>query len=182
MTKALGSPNDVSGAAYDAARRVTMLRLEGFGPSVAARATALKNLLGGDIDESDDVAAWRALRDLDVLGGADCVWRLSVPPTESAWAVAAIARETTSRAIYDWGGARVFLAVPAANDASAALVRRAATAAGGHATLLRAPDAISAGVGVFPPQPDALAALTCRVKDAFDPQRILSPGRMYEAA
>ena len=182
MTKALGSPNDVSGAAHDAARRVTMLRLEGFGPSVAARATALKNLLGGDIDESDDVAAWRALRDLDALGGADCVWRLSLPPTESAGAVAAIARETTSRVIYDWGGARVFLAVPAANDASAALVRRAAAAAGGHATLMRVPDAIRAGVGVFPPQPDALAALTRRVKDAFDPQRILSPGRMYGAA
>jgi glycolate oxidase FAD binding subunit len=46
--------------------------------------------------------------------------------------------------------------------------------------LLRAPDGLRASVGVFPPQADALAALTRRVKDAFDPQRILSPGRMYE--
>jgi glycolate oxidase FAD binding subunit len=75
----------------------------------------------------------------------------------------------------------VFLAVSAANDASATVVRRAAAAAGGHATLLRAPDAVRAGVGVFAPQPDALAGLTRRVKDAFDPQRILSPGRMYES-
>ena len=26
---------------------------------------------------------------------------------------------------------------------------------------------------------EALAALTARVKDAFDPQRVLNPGRMY---
>jgi glycolate oxidase FAD binding subunit len=74
----------------------------------------------------------------------------------------------------------VFVAVPTVNDASAALVRRVAAEAGGHATLLRAPDPLRTGVGAFPPQPDALAALTRRVKDAFDPQRILSPGRMYE--
>ena len=33
---------------------------------------------------------------------------------------------------------------------------------------------------VFQPQPAALAALTARVKAAFDPHHILNPGRMYE--
>ena len=31
----------------------------------------------------------------------------------------------------------------------------------------------------FEPQEDALAALTKRVKDGFDPKGILNPGRMY---
>jgi glycolate oxidase FAD binding subunit len=120
------------------------------------------------------------VRDLAGFGDGACVWRLSLPPSASAAAVAAIAREVAADAIYDWGGARVFVAVPAANDASATAVRRAAAAAGGHAMLLRGPEALRAGIGVFPPQPAALAELTRRVKDAFDPQRILSPGRMYE--
>ena len=34
-------------------------------------------------------------------------------------------------------------------------------------------------VDVFEPQPEALAALTRRVKESFDPKGILGPGRMY---
>jgi glycolate oxidase FAD binding subunit len=182
MTKALGSPNDVSGAVHVPRRSITALRLEGFGPSVAARATALKELLRGEVSETDDTQLWREARDLTDFVGEDsrCLWRLSIPPSSSAGVVAAIVRAVQAEALYDWGGARVFLAVPPANDAAAATIRREAANSGGHATLLRAPDALRASVGVFPPQPDALGALTRRVKDAFDPQRILSPGRMYE--
>jgi glycolate oxidase FAD binding subunit len=32
---------------------------------------------------------------------------------------------------------------------------------------------------VFQPQAVPLARLSARVKDSFDPQRILNPGRMY---
>ncbi len=34
-------------------------------------------------------------------------------------------------------------------------------------------------IAVFEPQTPGLAALTARVKDGFDPKRILNPGRMY---
>ena len=182
MTKALGSPNDVSGAAHVPQRKITALRIEGFGPSVAARVAALKELLGGEISDTDDTQLWREVRDLTGFAGdgARCVWRLSLPPSTSTGVVAAIAREVETESLYDWGGARVFLAVPAANDAAAMTIRREAVKAGGHATLLRAPDALRAGIGVFPAQADALGALTRRIKGAFDPHRILSPGRMYE--
>jgi glycolate oxidase FAD binding subunit len=180
MTKALGSPNEVSGAAHIPARNITALRVEGFGPSVAARVEALKSLLGGDITEDDGAMLWRDLRDLSGFGAGRCLWRLSLPPAAAAKTVAAIAREADVESLYDWGGARVFLAVPEVNDASAAVVRREAAAAGGHATLMRAPDGMRASIGVFPPQAEALAALTRRVKEGFDPHRILNPGRMYE--
>ena len=61
--------------------------------------------------------------------------------------------------------------------AAAALVR--SSFAAGHATLIRAPEATRAAVDVFQPQAAALAALSGRVKDAFDPRHILNPGRMY---
>ena len=35
-------------------------------------------------------------------------------------------------------------------------------------------------VPVYQPQAPALAALSRRVKDSFDPKRVLNPGRMYE--
>jgi glycolate oxidase FAD binding subunit len=50
----------------------------------------------------------------------------------------------------------------------------------GHATLIRASDAIRARVPVFEPLTPGVAALTRGVKAQFDPRAILNPGRMYE--
>ena len=56
----------------------------------------------------------------------------------------------------------------------------AIAATGGHATLVRADDEVRARVPVFEPQPARLGQLTARIKEAFDPKRVLNPGRMYE--
>jgi glycolate oxidase FAD binding subunit len=79
---------------------------------------------------------------------------------------------------YDWAGGLIWLAFAPAPDAHAPLVRAAVDAVGGHATLIRADDAVRAHVEVFHPQPAALAALSQRVKDAFDPAHVLERGRM----
>ena len=47
------------------------------------------------------------------------------------------------------------------------------------ATLVRAPQAVRASVDPFHPETGALAALTRRVKENFDPKRVLNPGRMW---
>jgi glycolate oxidase FAD binding subunit len=44
---------------------------------------------------------------------------------------------------------------------------------------VRAPAALRAAIDVFEPQEQALAALTRRVKEGFDPKRVLNPGRMW---
>ena len=49
----------------------------------------------------------------------------------------------------------------------------------GHATLIRGPAALRNAVPVFEPLAPAVAALTARVKDGFDPKRILNRGRLY---
>ncbi|MBV9019006.1 MAG: 2-hydroxy-acid oxidase, partial [Alphaproteobacteria bacterium] len=48
------------------------------------------------------------------------------------------------------------------------------------ATLIKGSPALRRAVPVFEPQPPALAALSRRVKDAFDPRHILNPGRMVD--
>ncbi|MGH6933383.1 MAG: FAD-linked oxidase C-terminal domain-containing protein, partial [Dongiaceae bacterium] len=75
-------------------------------------------------------------------------------------------------------GGLVWLALPASADAHATAVRATVARHGGHATLMRAPDPVRAVVPVFHPQDPALAQLSARVKHAFDPRRILNPGRM----
>jgi glycolate oxidase FAD binding subunit len=195
MARAIGSSHEVSGAAHMPARgggaATTLLRLEGFGPSVAARGAALRDLLAefGDIDELDraaSLARWQAVRDAAaVRDGAAPLWRLSLTPSEAPAIVAAIAGKLAVRVLYDWSGGLVWLAVDGGDgadpaDAGAATIRAAVAAqGGGHATLMRASDAIRAAIDVFEPQPAAVAALARRVKDGFDPRRILNPGRMY---
>ena len=198
LTRALHSPCEVSGAAHlpaaVAARTaaapdggaVTAVRVEGFVPSVEARGETLHAILsefgpvralGGDAGE----AFWRALRDVrpfDDDGGAD-VWKISVPPADGPAVAAALSARDGAEHFFDWGGGLIWLALPASDDAGAAPVRAAVAGSGGHATLIRAPEPVRAAVDVFQPQPAPLAALTQRVKESFDPNRILNPGRMY---
>jgi glycolate oxidase FAD binding subunit len=92
---------------------------------------------------------------------------------------AAISAQAEAELFYDWAGGLIWIALAPLEDAGASIVRDAVRATGGHATLVRAPPAVRAAVEVFEPQPQALAALTRRVKESFDPKRVLGPGRMY---
>jgi glycolate oxidase FAD binding subunit len=83
-----------------------------------------------------------------------------------------------AKAFYDWSGGLVWLALPASEDADHVLVRAALGPTGGHATLIRAPQAVRAAVPVFHPQSAALMALSARVKESFDPKGLFNPGRI----
>jgi glycolate oxidase FAD binding subunit len=107
------------------------------------------------------------------------VWRISTAPAKGADLGAMIANAADAALLYDWAGGLVWAAPPGGDDAGANVVRRAVVACGGHATLIRADAAVRAAVAVFEPQEAALAALTKRVKESFDPSGVLNPGRMW---
>ncbi|PWC81869.1 2-hydroxy-acid oxidase [Azospirillum sp. TSH100] len=194
LDRALRSPYEVSGAAHlpaviaarsgvsavaGAGGAATLVRLEGFGPSVAARVTMLREELRADavLGRDESLAVWREVRDGAGLGeGTDAqLWKLSVPPSAGPSTVEAIRRTLDVEAFYDWGGGLVWLT--ARPDSGTAI--RAALSAGGHATLVRAPEPVRAATDVFQPLPEPLMALSRRVKESFDPKGILNPGRMY---
>ncbi len=198
LASALNSPYDVSGAAYlpaavaarssadyvrKACTAVAAARVEGTGASVAARCEALRRLLGaaGPVEELHTMNSgrlWREIRDVAALlpDRAAAVWRIAVPPSEGARVGAKFDR---GEYFLDWGGGLVWAAVPATGDGGAAALREAIAPCGGHATLVRAPEPLRAAVDVFQPEPPALAGLTRRIKEAFDPRRVLNPGRMF---
>src|SRR5690606_33335996 len=108
------------------------------------------------------------------------VWRLSASPARGAEIGSRIAGETGAEVLYDWAGGLIWVALPPREDAGASLVRGALAAhGGGHATLIRAPAAVRAAIDVFQPQDEGVAALSRRVKDGFDPLRLLNAGRMW---
>jgi glycolate oxidase FAD binding subunit len=127
-------------------------------------------------------ALWQAVRDVTPFAGGPAgrpLWRVSTAPDRGAQLAAMIADRADAQLIYDWAGGLVWVALEPTDDAGAALIRHAVAATGGHATLVRAPAAVRAAIDVFEPQDAALAALTKRVKESFDPKGVLNPGRMW---
>jgi glycolate oxidase FAD binding subunit len=196
MCAAMASSCDVSAAAHapealvisfglSGRRAATLFRLEGVAPSVVHRQSALAALLQpfGPIEQIDDKhsrALWLSVRDVRPLsaGATDWpLWRVSTAPARGAEFTAALGPE--AQWFYDWGGGLVWIAMPPSDDGGAATLRQALRTIGGHATLMRAPAAMRAAVDVFEPQEPELAAVTRRVKEGFDPKRVLNPGRMW---
>jgi len=197
MALAVGSSAEVSGAAhlpYMIAARVangtlgneaaTLLRIEGFGPSVEARVVSLRQLLEAaapleEIDRARSRAIWCDVRDCIAFADRNDkpVWRVSMPPSEAHKIVYALRMEAAAEVFYDWQGGLVWLKLD--DDPEAETLRRLIRAhGGGHATLVRAAPAVRAATPVFEPQPPALAALSARLKEQFDPKGVLNPGRM----
>ena len=203
LTAGLNSEHEVSGAAHiperlasrsevrsiaAAGKAVTALRLEGPAPSVGYRVQALRDELTSHgktetLEEEDTERFWREIRDVRPLVEPRDrpVWRISIAPTSGPAVAAAIAQHVDAELFYDWGGGLIWAAIgPGADDAGAGAVRHAiALHGGGHGTLIRAPDSVRASVDVFEPLPAPLAALSARVKEGFDPRKVLNPGRMY---
>ena len=201
MTAALGSPFDVSAAAHlprgglrgaleplTTSDATTLIRLEGIPASVAHRANSLRRELASfgaaeRLETTASAGIWQAVRDVTPFAAAGPlgqwpVWRIVCPPAAGTGLGQALVRETGGEIIYDWGGGLIWLALPPSSDARAATLRAKVDAIGGHATLLRAADAVRASVDVFQPQTQGAAALNRRIKLGFDPQDIFNRGRL----
>ena len=201
MSQAAGSPHEVSGLAHlpgtiaarsavsyvgGAGTGVTAVRLEGPAPSVAHRTAALRREWGvlGAVEElhgHNSTTLWREIANVASLlpDPEAIIWKVSVAPSQGA-DVARGALAMGGEGYYDWAGGLLWLSIAEQDDGGAAAVRGSLSGPdAGHATLIRGPDALRERIDVFQPGAAPLAALSARIKDSFDPRRILNPGRMY---
>jgi len=198
MALAMGSSAEVSSAAHLpegvsvlvdrgslGSPAATLLRLEGFPPSIAYRLALLEELLKNAgpmqrVDGERSKALWRGIRDCaPFVDGTDKpVWRASMPPADAHKMTLALRRDVPATCFYDWQGGLIWLRMEHGEPEAQRLRALIKKHGDGHATLVRATPAIRAAVQVFEPQASALAALSQRLKAEFDPNNILNPGRM----
>ena len=189
MSIALGSPFDITAAAHlpNGVERVsaTVLRLEGFIPSVDYRFDRLKDLLKGfgtcdRLEKDASISLWKKIRDVTWLAEPrdHAVWKISIAPSKTPLLLARLKASLSFRHLLDWGGGLIWLQTTSDRDAGAALIRSTLFGTGGHATLVRGTEALRASVDVFEPLSASLQAISTNVKASFDPERILNPGRM----
>ncbi len=155
--------------------------LEGTEEQVAWQCTRLAEMSGREpvIDDGD----WFSPAHADPE--ADLVVRLTLRPGKALGATHSVLAELDGRIAELFVGGHLgdgtvrFSARPGNRPQSEALVEaaeRAATAAGGHVVLERAPLALKTGRDIWGRAPGALALMR-ELKKRFDPDGVLAPGR-----
>ena len=160
MNALAARPEPLSAAAW--LDGVLYLRLSGTTGSV----TAARRRIGGDT-VAGAAAFWNDVNNLTLPFFTDPgapLWRLSVSPSHPL-------REDLGTWLLDWGGAQRYLR----SDRDRASLE--AEAGGGHVGCLRHPDAT---VGFAQEPSAAVKRIHRNLKSAFDPDRIVNPGRLYD--
>ena len=203
FARALRTPVEVSAAAWLPAELASQvpeaagdaplaaIRLEGYAESLPSRAEMLRRELEefGDWQPVEG-AAWedfwaqtRNVRWLVPNAQGRWLWRLvGAPASGGVLAEAIMGRHPLAELFIDRAGGLIWLSLPLPEPGVAAKaaegLRKLAAEHGARAMLFAAPQEYRGVVRVFPPLPDALTALSERVRAQFDPAGILNPGIM----
>lgn len=160
MNQKAGEPKPLSGAAWVDGK--LYLRLAGAAAAVSNTA----RLWGGEqISAGQDF--WMNLKEmaLPFFAGSEPVWRASLKST-------AVHLEQFGEQLIDWGGAQRWVR----GEQDVPELERYAADAGGHITLFRGGERSSE---VRHPLDSTQQRLQTRLKNSFDPDGILNPGRLY---
>jgi glycolate oxidase FAD binding subunit len=154
-----------------------VVRLSG---AVAAVNSAASKMGGEVIDPYLAQRFWNGMRDQTdeffaearrSLADGAALWRIGLP-------AGAAPLPLSGEQLIEWGGAQRWWVT----REPAERVRSLAARSGGHATLFRARDkaaVLGAGVSVFTPLAAPLARIHRELKQAFDPDGLFNPGRLY---
>jgi glycolate oxidase FAD binding subunit len=178
MTRAMATPHAVSCASWKVGSQV-YLRIEGIASSVRVRRDAVWDSIDAKINLLEGAGSgqlWQLIREVVPIlhWQPSIMWRVSLPPSHAPSFVKRVRSIADAEILVDWAGGLVWIAT----SDSSFIAREHLTS--GHATLVMAPEEMKQRTPVFHPQAPALAALSARVKSAFDPERKLNPGRMHK--
>ncbi|WP_025899346.1 FAD-binding protein [Sneathiella glossodoripedis] len=202
MRDAMSSVHEVAAAAYlpeqiagrtnidyvsNANRAVTAILIDGNGPSVDFRLNALRSMFDaqGELEELHSKRSselWKFVSDVGayVEDQRRLVWRVSLPPSDAADYIFRLRQQIEDLEYFmDWAGGLLWLSLPEGLEDAGQGIVRSQIRNGGHATLIRASSDIRSRVEVFQPVDVVKARISEKIREGFDPYRILNPARMY---
>ena len=162
-----------------------VLRASGLESSVNEVMTAALAAAGDEraVDAASAVETWQAIADLELATPADCArLRVGVRPGSLPETQAAVAAQfpSSSRLLAAADSGLLYVDIPSGEPADTATaiadLRDAVSALGAHVTIESAPPALKREIDVWG-DPGPGIRLMRNVKDAFDPNRTLNPGR-----
>lgn len=161
MTELASQSLPVSGLSYQG--QILYVRLSGAEKAV----TASVNKIGGEVAKVDNLF-WRNLNEQrhEFFQNTMNLWRLCLPPATAEL-------KLTGDWFYDWSGGLRWLK----SEESAQRIFAVAEQAQGHALLFKGKDRSG---DVFQPLSGKLQQLNRNIKQAFDPDGLFNPHRMYK--
>ncbi|SMO56975.1 FAD-binding protein [Paracoccus laeviglucosivorans] len=149
LTQALTGPYDISGAAWLPGQGA-LVRIEGLEGSVAIRSKALAEKLGAEVTQADWATVPRA--------ASGDLWRIICRPSEAPRLLAALPQPIAM----DWGGALIWVALPAGETPNL-------PAWSGHASRVTG----DAPLTIPAPNP-VVSRLNASLRERFDPRAIFA--------
>lgn len=175
MSMALGSPYDISGAAFNPRSGEVFIRLEGTENSVKMRGSSLSKLLSEfdqqiiETDYDRNSIIWNTIRNVTSFSKkSGDVWRISVKPSDAYFVVNAL---SPAEFVLDWGGGLVWALVNQQLD-----VRSRLGAIAGHATLIRAKSGVEKKFSTFHPEGPVIDLISKKLREKFDPRQLFNQG------
>jgi glycolate oxidase FAD binding subunit len=166
---------------------VTAVRVEGPTPSVIQRTKDLMTALAGygDVEELHTHRSrmlWKEIGDLSpfVENQTSTVWRIMVPPSQASLVIDNLSNMFNISWYVDWAGGLIWVESDDGDpDDVHTGIRNCVTEVSGQSTLIRGSSTLRASVDVFEPLPKPIFQLNYRIKQAFDPNAIFNPARVY---
>lgn len=156
----------------DVGQGAALIKLEGAREPLEEKIALAHGLLGNAMHRIEDdpfAAIGCGEKFADIPGD---IWRVLIARADAP----RVAQELKAHHwLGDWAGAVLWLA---AAPSEGPRIREIAARAHGQAMLLRGSAESRASLGLFAPQPPALAMLGQAVKAAFDPLALFNPGRL----
>ena len=165
---------------------ISAIRMEGPTPSVLQRTKTLLQYLQpfGHTEELHghrSAILWKEIADLHSFVGNlnSTIWRVIVPPSSSSSITQTLSEQFDISWFYDWAGGLIWIESEFEADALHTAIRAGVAEEGGQALVIRKGNGLSVSAEVFQPLPKPIFQLNYRVKQAFDPNAIFNPGRVY---
>jgi len=169
----------------DTSTSITALRIEGPKISVTERINSLKNVFDeykkniSILENYQSRIFWRDTNDLQFFNNSEnIIVKIVLPPTYVNKFINKFENEDL-KYVVDWAGNLIWCEVPKGDSVLLRQLRKQIIIFNGHMTIIKAPNHVRIREEFLTTVDENIKMLSLKVKESFDPKKILSPGKMY---
>ena len=199
FSKAMHTSVEISGACFypakiskffklndlDTNTSITAIRLEGPKISVSERVNTLKKLFSdykttiSVLENYQSRIFWQNTTDLQFFNNSNnVVAKIVLPPLNTDQLMNKFENEEL-KYVVDWAGNLIWVELPENDSVLLKHLRTEILKLSGHMTIIKAPNHVRIREDFLTTVDENIKVLSLKIKESFDPKKILNPGKMY---
>ncbi len=199
FSKAMHTSVEISGACFypakiskffklndlDTNTSITAIRLEGPKISVTERVNTLKKLFSdykttiSVLENYQSRIFWQNTSDLQFFNNSkNVVIKIVLPPLNTDQLINKFENEEL-KYVVDWAGNLIWVELPENDSVLLKHLRTEILKLSGHMTIIKAPNHVRIREDFLTTVDENIKVLSLKIKESFDPKKILNPGKMY---